>query len=122
LILVVDDEESIRRIAQKTLERFGYRVMLARNGAEAVSIYAQNPGAISAVLTDMAMPIMDGVALIVALKSMDPHVRIIASSGLTNNGEIAKAVGNGVEHFVSKPYTAEALLNLLSKVIAKDGA
>jgi PAS domain S-box-containing protein len=118
LILVVDDEEAIRKIARRTLERFGYRVMLAVNGAEAVAIYAQNEANVAAVLTDMAMPIMDGPALILALKALNSQVRIIGSSGLASNELVARALGAGVQHFVPKPYTAEALLTTLKKVLA----
>lgn len=117
IVLVVDDEESIRHIAQRTLERFGYKVMLASNGAEGVSLYAQNRDRIAVVLTDMAMPIMDGPALIMALKAMNPKVRIVGSSGLTTSGGVTRAVGTGIEHFVPKPYTAEAMLTVLKKVL-----
>ncbi len=117
VVLLVDDEESIRTVARGTLERFSYRVMEARHGAEAVAIYAQHQDVISAVLTDMAMPIMDGPALIMALKAINPKVRIIASSGLASNGGVAKAIGAGVADFVPKPYTADVLLATLRRVL-----
>lgn len=113
LVMVVDDEPAIRAIAKVTLERFGYRVIVATNGAEAVALYATRRSEIALVLTDMAMPVMDGPATIIALKSIDPSVRIIGSSGLTSNDGVAKAVGAGVQHFVPKPYTAETLLTTL---------
>lgn len=114
VILVVDDEQHIRLIAEKTLTRFGYQVRLAGNGAEAVSMYVSHQDEIAAVLTDMAMPVMDGPALIVALKAINPAVLIIGSSGLGANGLVAKAVAAGVQSFVPKPYTAEALLKVLA--------
>jgi CheY-like chemotaxis protein len=117
LILLVDDEAAIREIAGATLERFGYRVMSATNGAEAVALFAVHRGDIAAVLTDMAMPVMDGPAMIIALKSIDASVKIIGSSGLASNDGVAKAVGAGVEHFVPKPYTAETLLKTLEEVL-----
>lgn len=117
LVLVVDDEESIRAIAQKTCERFGYRVLLASQGAEAVSIYAQQANEISVVLTDMAMPIMDGPALVVALKTMNPAVKIIGSSGLTSNRGMELAIGQGVDRFIPKPYSTETLLQNLHGVL-----
>ena len=116
-VLVVDDEEPIRQVAQRTLERFGYRVMVAKNGAEAVSIYANHRDVIAAVLTDMSMPVMDGPATIVALRPMNPKVKIIGTSGLNANGNLAKAVGAGVHHFVPKPYTAETILKVLRKIL-----
>lgn len=121
VILVVDDEQHIRLIAEKTLTRFGYQVRLAGNGAEAVSMYVSHQDEIAAVLTDMAMPVMDGPALIVALKAINPAVLIIGSSGLDANGLVAKAVAAGVQSFVPKPYTAEALLKLLAKLFNRAG-
>ncbi len=117
LILVVDDEKSIREIAQRTLERFGYRVLLAINGAEAIALYAQHRAEIALVLTDMAMPVMDGPATIIALKMMNPAVKIIGSSGLASNGGVAQAVTQGVQHFVPKPYTAETMLKTIQRVL-----
>jgi PAS domain S-box-containing protein len=117
MVLVVDDETAIREIAQKTLERFGYRVLLASNGAEAVAVYAQHPGKIAVVLTDMAMPVMDGPSTIIALRAIDPEVKIIGSSGLASRGGIAKATDAGANHFILKPYKAEVLMEILAKVL-----
>lgn len=77
LILVVDDEKSIRTIAVKTLSRFGYRVLEAGNGAEAVALYVQHQHEVALVLTDVSMPVMDGEALITALRSFSSPVRIV---------------------------------------------
>jgi len=120
LVLLVDDEASIRDITTRALERYGYRVMTAVHGAEAVALYVQHREEIAVILTDMSMPIMDGPAMIAALKSIDPEVRIIASSGLDANGKVAKALGAGIQHFVPKPYTADALLNILQQVLAPE--
>lgn len=118
LVLLVDDEENVREITRRALERFGYRVMTASNGAEGVSLYFQHRDEIAVVLTDMSMPVMDGPAMIIAIKSIDPKARIIGSSGLAANGDVAKALGAGVEFFVPKPYTSEALLNTLRQVLS----
>jgi PAS domain S-box-containing protein len=117
LILVVDDEEGVRQLTGRTLERFGYSVVVAANGAEAVSLYAKSAGAIALVLTDMSMPIMDGPATIIALRTIDPHVKIVGSSGLDASGRMAKALGAGVTNFVPKPYTAEMLLQTIGRVL-----
>ncbi|MCM2269588.1 MAG: PAS domain S-box protein [Thermoanaerobaculia bacterium] len=119
-VLVVDDEESIRSVTQRTLERFGYRVLLAANGAEAVSLYSQRREEIDVVLTDMSMPIMDGATTIVALQSIDPGVRIVASSGLAVNAPLSKELGAGVRRFVPKPYTAETLLRALRQALSDE--
>jgi len=117
LVLLVDDEEAIRKLTRRTLERYGYRVLVATNGAEAIALYAANAGAIAAVLTDMSMPIMDGPTTVVALKAINPSVRIIGSTGLDADGKAAKARTLGVTDWVSKPYTAEVLLRILRAVI-----
>jgi PAS domain S-box-containing protein len=117
LILLVDDEEGIRNIAKKTLEFYGYRVLTASNGAEAISLYAQNREKTAVVITDMVMPVMDGPSTILALQSINPQIKVIGSSGLASQGGVNKAVGAGIKHFISKPYTADALLQTLDKVL-----
>ena len=117
LVLVVDDEEPIRNLAKKVLTRFGYRVLLAADGAEAVSLYAPRQNEIDVVITDMAMPIMDGLATIVALKAINSAVRIVSSSGLATDGGTAMAKNAGIQHFIPKPYTAETMLNTLHEVL-----
>jgi PAS domain S-box-containing protein len=117
LVLVVDDEEPIRNLAQTMLERFGYRVLLAANGAEAVKLYTSRRNEIALVITDMSMPVMDGPATIAALQAINPNVKIIGSSGLDMNDGAAGAVNTGLKHFIPKPYTAETLLNTLHEVL-----
>ena len=117
LVLVVDDEEAIRKVACRILERYGYRVLVAAHGAEAVSLYAASAGAVAAVLTDMSMPTMDGPAMIVALQAIDPSVRVVGSSGLDADGKAEEARSLGVAHWVPKPYSAAALLQVLRAAI-----
>lgn len=121
VVLVVDDEESVRAITRRTLEAFGYSVMTACDGAEAVALYAQHRGKIEVVLTDMMMPVMDGPAAIQVLTRMNPEVRIIAASGLNLNGSVAKAADLGVKHFLPKPYTAQTLLLALQDLMGLSG-
>jgi CheY-like chemotaxis protein len=116
-ILVVDDEDSVRKITKQTLEAFGYRVTLACDGVEAIAAVAREGATISAVITDMMMPIMDGPATIQVLRKMNPHLPVIAASGLAAKTHIAKVASLGVQHFLSKPYTTEKLLQLLKKLL-----
>ena len=117
LVLLVDDEEAICSTVKKILERFGYRVLTAANGAEAVSLYATQGKEIAVVITDMHMPIMDGPATIIALQAINPRVKIIGSSGLAANGGVAKAASSGVRHFVPKPYSTEKILRTLRDIL-----
>jgi two-component system, cell cycle sensor histidine kinase and response regulator CckA len=120
LVLVVDDEEAIREITRGTLETFGYRVLTASDGTEAVALYAGHRDEIKIVLTDMMMPFMDGPATIRALQKLDPQVKIIAASGLAANEKAAEAASAGVKTFLPKPYTAEKLLTTLAKLLRNE--
>jgi PAS domain S-box-containing protein len=118
LILVVDDEASIQDIVRQALETFGYRVATAGDGAEAVALFAQRQGEVALVLTDMMMPVMDGLALISALRRIDPDVLIVAASGLNANGNLSRALNMGVSHFLAKPYAVDVMLQTFRKALA----
>jgi len=117
MVLVVDDEESIREITRGTLETFGYKVLTAADGTEALALYADKENEIAVVLTDMVMPFMDGPATIRALQRMNPKVRIIAASGLGVGQRAGEGPLEGVSILLNKPYTAERLLNALAQVL-----
>jgi two-component system cell cycle sensor histidine kinase/response regulator CckA len=117
LILVVDDEDAIRQITKATLETFGYRVLTAADGTEALGLYAQHREEVAGVITDMMMPFMDGPATIRALQKMNPQVKIIAASGLAGQDKAAEATAAGVQQFLPKPYTAEKLLKALAQLL-----
>ncbi len=114
LILVVDDESSVRQITRQTLEACGYRVSLATNGSEALAAYATHGPEIAVVLTDMTMPVMNGPVLIEVLHKLNPALPIIAASGLAADSQAASA---RVARFLLKPFTAETLLNALGQVL-----
>jgi CheY-like chemotaxis protein len=116
-VLLVDDEASILTITSQTLQAFGYRVLTATDGADAVAIYAQHRDEIAVVLTDMMMPVMDGAATVHALRRINPTINIITASGLNVNGEVDKLSGAGIKHFLLKPYTARALLKTLRTIL-----
>jgi PAS domain S-box-containing protein len=118
-ILVIDDEASILTITSQTLQAFGYRVLTAADGADALSVYVQNRNDIAVVLTDMMMPVLDGPATIHALLRINPAVKIVAASGLNANGGVAKASGAGIKHFLTKPYTAGTLLKVMRAILAE---
>jgi len=116
-ILIVDDEASILTIAGQTLQAFGYRVLTATNGADALAVYVQNKAAVAAVLIDMMMPVMDGPSTIYALTRINPGIRIIAASGLHDNASAAKISEISQKHFLTKPYTAATLLKTIRAVL-----
>jgi CheY-like chemotaxis protein len=118
-ILVIDDEVSILTITKQTLQGFGYRVLTASDGADGIAVYAQHRHEIAVVLTDMMMPIMDGAATIHALLRINPAVRIIAVSGLNANSGVTKVFEDSVKYFLTKPYSATALLQVMRKLLDK---
>ncbi len=117
LILVVDDEAAIREITKTSLETYGYQVLTASDGIEAIALYAQHHDQIKVALIDMMMPSMDGATTIQTLHRINPTVKVIAVSGLSSNEQSAIAAGAGVKTFLSKPYTSEKLLTALYDVI-----
>lgn len=117
LILVVDDEAAVARIARQILERFGYRVMIASNGAEAISAFLSNQHGIALVLIDMMMPVMDGRAAIQALRRISPEVRIVAASGLTGYEKTSVTEDISVSYLLEKPYSARTLLTTIRSVL-----
>jgi CheY-like chemotaxis protein len=118
LILVVDDEDSIRELTKISLETYNYKVLSATDGVEALVLYAEHKQDINAVLVDMMMPAMDGITTIRALQKINPQVKIIAVSGLASNYQITEIGGNNVKTFLPKPYTSEELLKNLQVVLS----
>ncbi len=116
-ILVVDDEASILSVSRQTLLGFGYRVLTATNGAEAIATYVKRRSEIAVVLTDMMMPIMDGSALIQALLQINPEIKILRTSGVSTSWKGRSPSEAGVRHFLTKPYTATALLDALREIL-----
>ncbi len=119
MILVVDDEDNIRNVAAATLDTFGYRSLTAVDGTDALAVYTQHRDEIAAVLTDMAMPYMDGMAVIRALKKMNPKIKVIAMSGLFNEKQVTELKKLDVDTLLEKPYTAESLLTTLRGLLAQ---
>jgi len=116
-VLVVDDEENIRLITQATLEKYGYQVVTATDGTDALAQYAKKSDEIALVLTDMAMPYMDGPSMIRALKRITPNAKVIAMSGLLNPEVTAELETLGVDGYLSKPFTADKLLTTIAELL-----
>ena len=119
-VLIIDDEVSILSITSQTLEEFGYRVLVANNGAEAVAVYAQHRTEIDVVLTDLMMPVMNGTATIHALCKINPQVKVIVASGLNANDNSIQASDSGIKHFLPKPYTSRMLLEKLRAALDEE--
>jgi two-component system, cell cycle sensor histidine kinase and response regulator CckA len=118
-ILLVDDEVSILQIGKTILESHGYQILAAVNGSEAVDLYRRHGEKIRLVLTDMAMPVMDGRALVADLRALGASVPVIVMSGFLPREQADQDLRE-VRGFLSKPYTAETLLTMVHGVLSAD--
>jgi len=116
-ILVVDDEEVVRRTAKSALQRYGYTVLTAENGHEAVEIYRGMADRVAMVLLDMTMPVMGGEEALRHLKTINPGVRVLLSSGFNEVEAIRRFTGKGLAGFIQKPYTAATLAEKVRGVL-----
>jgi PAS domain S-box-containing protein len=117
LILVVDDEEYIRRLAQTVLERAGFRVVAARDGHEALALYRQRSAEIAAIVLDLTMPGMTGLQVLQATLQINPGVRVIFSSGYAAEGDREQLLAVGARAFVPKPYRLDELSRAVREVL-----
>jgi PAS domain S-box-containing protein len=116
-ILLVDDEASILTITGETLKMHGYNVLTAFNGIEAISLYVRHSATIQVLITDVMMPVMDGVSLVRALKKMNPALKIISATGQAEESRQAELRVLGVNAFLKKPISAGKLLGVVHDMI-----
>lgn len=122
LLMVVDDEENIRDVIRDILVGHGYRVVTASDGAEATTLYALQRNEIRCVITDLDMPVMDGMMLIHVLRSMNPKVAVLVSSGLASTAGLETRRTDleslGIGTVLKKPYTAEIILQEIHQLLS----
>jgi CheY-like chemotaxis protein len=117
VVMVVDDEELVRRTARSTLQQYGYTVVEAENGRQAVEMFARMGERVALVLLDLTMPVMSGEDAYRHLKAMRPEVPVIVSSGY-DEMEAARRFGNiGSVDFIKKPYVAQKLAQKVKETI-----
>jgi two-component system cell cycle sensor histidine kinase/response regulator CckA len=117
LVLIVDDEATIREISAATLSHYGYRVLIARDGTEAVALFATRSREIKLVITDISMPNLDGAHLAVVVHQLNPAVKILAMSGLNSGGPDREHTKDFANAFLTKPFKAEALLHTVHRLL-----
>jgi len=108
-ILVVDDEQAVRNLVRKVLERYGYKVLLADRGPAAIDTFKRHPGDISLVILDASMPGMSGAETYAELRKVRPEVKILVSSGYSELETMEAFPGPRVAGFIQKPYTSHGL-------------
>ena len=116
-MLLVEDDEMVRGLAQTILESHRYTVMPARNAEEAIELAQHHGGVIDLVMTDMVMPGMGGSVLAERLRQLRPGIKVIVTSGYAGRGqEFIESLGSQAA-FLQKPYTPETLMKKVRDVL-----
>jgi len=116
-ILLIDDEAMIADTGKRMLEKLGYHVLVAESGQTALKIYAEYRGRIGLVVLDMIMPGMGGSEIFDRLKTLDPSIRVLLSSGYSLNGQASKIMKRGCKGFIQKPFNIEQISKKIRKIL-----
>jgi PAS domain S-box-containing protein len=118
-VLLVDDEEAIRSVAKRMLERIGFEVLAATNGQDALAVFRNTADRLACVVMDLTMPHMDGDAAFREMRRIKPAVPVILSSGYNQQEVAERLVGKGLDGFMQKPYQLSQMVETLQSVIGK---
>ncbi len=118
----MDDEKLVRDAAQGTLERYGYTVLTASNGSEALEVVRARDGAVDLVLLDLTMPVMDGEETLRRLRAQHPNMRVVLSSGFNEVEAVRHFTGKGLAAFIQKPYAARTLAQTVKRALENGAA
>jgi PAS domain S-box-containing protein len=116
-VLLVDDEQMMRRAGQRLLEKLGYKVLLAEDGLAAVRTFAAKRGQIAAVMLDIIMPVMDGAETLAKLKEIDPSVPVLLSSGYSREEQADELLRKGADGFIQKPFDLATLRSRMAELL-----
>jgi len=117
LVLVIDDEEIVRRTAKAMLERYGYAVVVAENGKDGLDLFQVLDDKVALVLLDMTMPVMGGEETLRRMRAIRPDVQVLLSSGYNEVEAIRRFSGKGLAGFIQKPYSAIMLAEKVRSVL-----
>ncbi len=121
LVLVVDDEVAVRGLMQQMLDKLGYAVVVAANGAEAIELYYRHAGEIDLILLDLSMPVMGGAAAFQELRRIGCTAPVILASGDSEDRIRQEFAGRGFAGFIQKPFRKAALYELLERAMGEKG-
>ncbi|MGD9285338.1 MAG: response regulator, partial [Desulfobacterales bacterium] len=118
-LLVVDDEDLVLDVAANMLEKLGYTVLKAQNGAEAIDIFKAHKDAIKIVVLDIIMPDLGGSDVYDIIKKINPDVKVLLSSGYSVDGQAIELLERGCDGFMQKPFTMEELSGKIEQILTK---
>jgi CheY-like chemotaxis protein len=117
MVLVVDDEPIVRKIATASLERYGYTVTTAENGRVGVERFKELQSKLRIVILDMTMPVMSGEEALTQMRSINAGIPVVLSSGFNEVEAIRRFTGKGLAGFIQKPYTSSALAEKVRSIL-----
>ncbi|HME88527.1 MAG TPA: response regulator [Chthoniobacterales bacterium] len=117
-ILLIEDEPDVADLASEMLAEEGYRVVIAHDGFEALKIYERMGKQIGLVILDYFLPVMDGDAVFEELRSLNPKVNVVLSSGFAEQTKVASMLSQGLRGFIPKPYSRDKLLEQVHSTLA----
>jgi PAS domain S-box-containing protein len=120
-VLAVDDESTVLVLAKDILEMHGHTVLTARNGEEAIRLYAARPKGIDVVLLDLTMPLLGGRECLKRILAIDPKARVVISSGFSEEATVRDLLADGAVDYIQKPYDIEVLARVINQAIAGEG-
>ncbi len=116
-VLLVDDEEIVVGVGKQMLEKLGYTVLIARNGQEAVDVYKNSPDDVDLVLLDMIMPGLEAGDTYDKLKSVNPAIKVLLSSGYSLDQKAGAIIARGCNGFIQKPFNMKILQEKIGEIM-----
>lgn len=116
-VLVVDDEESVRRLSQTILHSLGYKTLTADSGENALKVFSANRDKIDLVLLDLSMPGIGGIKCLEKMIQLDPNIQVIIASGYSSKVAIKDSIKSGAKDYIIKPYTKKELAGVIRNVL-----
>ena len=121
-VLIVDDEDMVREVTREMLAMLGYRVTECSDGLAALRMFRERSALFDLVILDLVMPSIGGFDLFMAMREIDPHVRVILASGFSLGGDAQRILDEGAKAFLQKPYRADELARTVAAVLAMQGS
>jgi PAS domain S-box-containing protein len=121
-ILIVDDDEMVRSVTQRSLKRLGYEVSTCEDGLQAIDYFMRNKDHISMVILDLVMPNMDGADVFRELRRIDPHIPVVVSSGFSDDVKADRLLEKGAVGLLAKPFHGEDLARMVKQHLPPDAA
>jgi two-component system, cell cycle sensor histidine kinase and response regulator CckA len=116
-VLLVDDEEIVVGVGKQMLQKLGYSVLIARNGQEAVDVFKNRPDDVDLVLLDMIMPGMEAGDTYDRLKSINPAIKVLLSSGYALDQKAGAIIDRGCNGFIQKPFNMKILEDKIGEIL-----